>query len=156
MTGLAVVLVIWSVWWYVDVCRLDRYLSTNGTIGFTKVTFSRGRNREYFTPVIWYRYSVAGRVYTGDRIWITPSSTNSEKDAHEFIAKMVASTPLPVWYDPDHPDRAVLSKAYDSWTLVCPLTAAAFLILFATGIIALQKMVGKMNTKHPAAHEQAG
>ena len=58
-----------------------------------------------------YRYSVDGRVFTGDRIALEFKVYPGEAAAREAIGGAVAGGPVTVWYDAANPKRAVLDKA---------------------------------------------
>lgn len=55
-----------------------------------------------------YRYSVAGRDYSGDRIAFGGEASGPKGRAERTVAAYPVGSPVPVFYDPARPESAVL------------------------------------------------
>jgi hypothetical protein len=74
------------------------------------------RSLETMRPVLRYRYIVRGQEYIGSRV--TYAGYGVSKSAmHARIAPYAVGATVPVFYDPHHPERAVLDNrgASDWW-----------------------------------------
>jgi hypothetical protein len=89
--------------------------STTGTILSSTVrrnssTDEDGHTNYSFSPIVEYDYSVSGQAFKGKRVHygITPSTSMStaQKEADRFTPGMQ----VPVFYNPDKPNEAVLEK----------------------------------------------
>lgn len=104
--------------------------STRGTVLHSEWTLHAGSLRSSMSTrvIMRYAYPVSGASYTSDRIavWGTWGST------HEFINAHPAGSTITVYFDPDHPDRAVLVRASTSWLSWALVAAGAACLLVAT------------------------
>ena len=62
-----------------------------------------------FYPEIHFKYQVAGREYVGAKIDFSPPEDDQEK-AEEKVAKYPENASVRVYYDPQHPSKAVLER----------------------------------------------
>ncbi len=91
--------------------------TTDGVIAESKLLIGSGRGggEGTYKAVIKYDYTVAGAAYRGDRVWVDvplkvpdqPVQSN-QQIAEAQLAKYPLGSHVPVHYDPETPDRAVL------------------------------------------------
>ncbi|HVU63185.1 MAG TPA: DUF3592 domain-containing protein [Phycisphaerales bacterium] len=133
--------------------RLGRYVQTTGTVRATDIQIgggggSHGGGHAYYTPVVWYDYSVGGHAYTGSRIYLAPIHTQSFAEAQQWITATTAAKPLVVWYDPASPDHALLSTAFAKqdllWLAVIPVFA------LGVGSIMMIKLIRRLRSMRAA------
>ena len=70
---------------------------------------SRGEGTNY-EPRVEYEYSVNGVHYTGNRIGFTPNSYVRSRRAKQDIDPFPVNASVPVYFDPERPDQAVLVR----------------------------------------------
>jgi hypothetical protein len=84
-----------------------RWPKVSGAILLSSVHVGRGRYSTHCSyPAIRYTYTVAGRVYVGDRVTFAESC--SEITAREVAAHYPEQTQVQVFYDPNAPGVSVL------------------------------------------------
>jgi hypothetical protein len=72
-----------------------------------------------FCAVIYYAYRVGNRTYCSNQISFKMQCFETETDAQEQIQGLPANQPISVFYDPAHPEQAVLAKGFPragKWT----------------------------------------
>jgi hypothetical protein len=86
--------------------------STQGTVLESRWMMTSGSKYSSMSVKVTmrYRYSVADRGYTSDRIAIWGPS-GLKPTTHDFIDTHPAGAPVTVYYDPERPGRAVLARA---------------------------------------------
>ena len=85
-------------------------ISIATTTGITES--QRERERRYY-PSVTYQWSVDGRVYTGSRYRLSDTYEKFKTRAAAVVAasRFKTGAPVRVYYDPAHPDQAVLETA---------------------------------------------
>jgi hypothetical protein len=78
-------------------------------ISYTFGFLGSSRANSYNITVRYY-YVVNGTKHQGKLVSLNGNSVTSEKVANAIINKYINSDKIPVWYDPKHPDFAVLEK----------------------------------------------
>ena len=72
-----------------------------------------------------YRYEIAGRLYTSDRLASANYGTNNSSRAHGQVRKHAAGKKVAVYFDPDDPSYAVLDPKWDKIYLLAFAAGAA-------------------------------
>jgi len=86
-------------------------------------------NNVVFTPMVRYQYSCVGKSYTGHRITFNFVEYSQEK-AQQMLSRFIPGTAVTVFYDPLHPEEAVLERNSRGFNLLY----STGLVLFALGI----------------------
>ncbi len=71
---------------------------------------SEGYLTTSYYPEVRYTYQVMGAAYSGDKISFGGSVGGSRKKAQEAIAQYPAGKTVPVYYDPNNPEDAVIER----------------------------------------------
>jgi hypothetical protein len=91
------------------------------------------RERRTYTPMVTYAYTIQGTEYTGHRIRADASGGDRDK-AFDTINEYPVGSLVDVFYDPEHPDAAVLKQGAD--------TVAVWLFGGVGGIFVVLGLVG--------------
>ncbi len=67
------------------------------------------RDQTSYIPIIRYTYSVMGQEYSADRVAFGVQNTN-QGPARELVERYPVEKSVMVYYDPNHPDQAVLEQ----------------------------------------------
>ncbi len=121
--------------------RTNGWQPVPGTISDSEVA-SRPGNKGH--PIYWariaYVYRVEGKDYTGDLTSMAPALTSTDRaPAEAQAAALPAGKQVTVYYDPAHPERAVLERGLRArdWTVLVFLTpfvlVGTFLLSLAFG-----------------------
>jgi hypothetical protein len=86
-------------------------------------------NRIVTTPIVRYQYTCAGKSYTGYRINFY-SEEFSKAKAQQIVSRYAPGSSVTVYYDPLHPEEAVLERNLRGVNLFF----SAGLVLFALGM----------------------
>ncbi|GIX30697.1 MAG: hypothetical protein KatS3mg124_1169 [Porticoccaceae bacterium] len=98
-------------------------------------------NADSEQPVVHYRYSVAGRTYSGRRITWTEGGGNAQW-ARSLVRQYPPGRQVRVYYDPSDPARAVLRPEVDSRLVIGFLLGVVF-FLFSAGLAWLTVRFGR-------------
>jgi hypothetical protein len=86
-------------------------------------------SKTLFTPVVRYQYVCAGNAYKGYRITINSIEYSLEK-AHKVVSRFSPGSSVTVYYDPLHPQEAILERDTRGFNILL----VAGLILFNVGL----------------------
>jgi hypothetical protein len=86
------------------------------------------KNKTVSTPMVRYQYVCAGNSYTGYRITFNPVEYSLAK-AQQIVSHFSPGSSVTVFFDPLHPDEAVLERNTRGFNLLF----SAGLVLFALG-----------------------
>lgn len=89
-----------------------KWPSTTGVISSSHITHSTdtSRHRDEYEVRVTYSYVVEGVQYQGDRLEIRPTKTSSERFAERELADYPVGKQVPVYYNPQEPERSVLKR----------------------------------------------
>ena len=89
-----------------------------------------------YYPKVRYQYEVSGKTYTGDRINFSGGEGGEKRGQAQAVAdRYPAGQKVVVYYDPKHPERAVLERGL-IWKTFMPFVAGlGFLVV---GIVCLK------------------
>jgi hypothetical protein len=93
-----------------------------------------------YYPKVRYQYSVGGKSYTGDRINFSGGEGGEKKSKSQAVVDRYPSgQKVIVYYDPKHPDKAVLERGI-IWKTFMPFIAGlAFLAVAMVCLKAFQR-----------------
>lgn len=97
--------------------HLDRYIQTQAQVQSARmVRGSKGSS----TLVVDYQYTHQGQLHRGNRIapFLMMSSASTEEWLEQLQAAQRSDLPVPVWLDPQHPERSLLDKRFSPLTIV--------------------------------------
>lgn len=66
-------------------------------------------DRFYYEPHVLYEYEVQGKRIQGKRIHLNYAQGVSEKAAKKMVAQYPVGSRVPIYYNPSHPEEAVLA-----------------------------------------------
>jgi len=80
-----------------------------GTMRSSDFVEHSGRGSHYYEVLVTYDYEAAGAALRGNRVgFYKAGNFDHVSDARAFVARYRAGARVDVYYDPDHPDHAVL------------------------------------------------
>jgi hypothetical protein len=115
-----------------------RFRSTDGTVLRSWVETSRGRKSTQYSPHVQYRYTAEGKELVGDRYTFDTSSSSDTVLSNDVVRAHPAGKTVTVYYDPDHPETAILSLPVPNSLLVLLLFIQPFLTI---GMVLLYALV---------------
>ncbi|MCU0489642.1 MAG: DUF3592 domain-containing protein, partial [Anaerolineales bacterium] len=125
MTVLFFVLAILGAWLLISTYQGQReaqasltWPSTRGLVSDLRIETNvqendNGPDTFTYEPVVVYSYKVNGETYTSDRLSANAPwgyAFGSQEEAAEFLRNYPLGTQLVVYYNPDHPRRALLDR----------------------------------------------
>lgn len=88
------------------------YVATSGSITRSEVAVSQDSDGDdTFKPDIHYDYTVAGRVYHGNKYSYMPMF-DGRRESNRAVADFPAGKPATVFYDASNPEQAVLRRGF--------------------------------------------
>jgi hypothetical protein len=115
-----------------------RFQSTEGTVLRSRVETSRGSKSTQYRPSVQYRYTADGKELVGDRYSFDTSSSSDTLLANDVVRAHPAGKAITVYYDPEHPETAILSLPVPNGLLVQLLFVQPFLTI---GVVLLYALV---------------
>ena len=127
--------------------RAPSYLATEGTIESVGLqsTVLLGSPTSY-SPSVSYRYTVGGKPYQASTLSYSPKTgfdTTDEQEARRLLEENYghSGSRVTVYYDPEHPDRAVLDRSVELVEGTHPLTHLARALYLAAAAMPLLSFV---------------
>jgi Ca2+/Na+ antiporter len=112
-----------------------RFVQTEGEVVASKVeAHSSGDSTTYYARIL-YRYAVDGHEFTSERFAFPTAATNEGAYWQQVVASYPAGKHVPVYYDPEKPSEAVLSKALPGSLMFGLLFYQPFLLLGLAGLV---------------------
>lgn len=121
-----------------DILEASRAKNWPVTQGVVLVSEAQMDPRGRYLPSVRYRYSVAGRVYVGQRIAIGPQASGGKERAEILAAFYPAGKDIPVFFNPERPDEAVLAVERMAEGVWLMFTFAPLMLILATIITYFQ------------------
>lgn len=84
-------------------------------------------NADGWHPQVRYTYSVQGKSYVGDQLYLYASNERAEPSAREYLVPFPTGKTVAVYYNPEKPQEAVLDTRVPVWR---PIFWALFAMLF--------------------------
>lgn len=123
-----------------------RFQTTEGMVTASRVVTSRGsKGSTSYTPVVDYRYTVAGREYHSDRYEFMSggsSASGGARGATAVVERCRPGTKVTVFYDPQRPDSAVLSRSLPDMLVFLALFLQPF-VLVGLGMLTATVLAGR-------------
>lgn len=88
----------------IESSRISRLIDTDSDDNWVQ------HDRYEYEVVVTYSYVVEGVQYQGDRLEIRPTKTSSERFAERELADYPVGKQVPVYYNPEEPERSVLKR----------------------------------------------
>jgi hypothetical protein len=107
LTGTLSGIVVTRIVRHLDAQR--RFRATEGTVVKSAVGISRGRKSTQYTPQIHYRYAVDGKELLGDLYSFDTTGETGRTFADQVVAAHPPGKVVTVYYDPEHPETAILT-----------------------------------------------
>ncbi len=110
-----------------------------------------------YVPRVTYRYVVAGRELTGDRIRLTASSSSSYSDAQEVVDRYPVGAAATCRVDPADPSRAILEHS-PPWMALILLVPLVFVAVGGGGLVVVwrRRQVGDPARPTSLARQASG
>jgi hypothetical protein len=141
MFGAAIFFILWSGYEIVLAYQSQQWPSVEGEITSSYVqrdvrAIENSSKKPTYTPKISYQYTVNGKTYTGEKISFSGGEGGEKKnEAQAVVDHYFSGKKIAVYYDPEHPKKAVLETGF-RWQTFMPCAAGlGFLIV---GIICLK------------------
>jgi hypothetical protein len=99
-----------------------------------------------YWPEIHYEYTVGPVRYSGDRVRFTHNATLEEAESKQIVALYPVGKAVPVYYNPNNPEAAVLKKGIYWPVLVILAFAIVFGPLFWMQFQVNRKKFASLNT----------
>lgn len=97
-----------------DAWRMASWPATQGTLLQAKLIASTSENSTTYRVTAEYRYNVAGRNYSNNRVAIGEGADNigdfQQTLGNRLEQALRNAQPVSVWYDPENPQEAVLNR----------------------------------------------
>ncbi len=118
-----------------------RFLPVAAEVTASRIETSRGsKGGTNYKPVVEYKYAVGGREYRSDRYeFMAMSSSSGQGSAERVVAKCPAGAKITAYYDPAHPESAVMVREFPDMLFFMALFLQPFILvgigmMIATGL----------------------
>ena len=125
---------------YEDAMAVSGWPTTTGTITSSRVVSQTERDRRetrreytYYRAEVEYRYTVDGQRYTSDDIGSSGYRTTDRQEIESTVAQYPVGETVTVYYDPEKPERAVLTTE-TSWVDYMVMVMGLFFMAVAVGL----------------------
>lgn len=134
LTGVFGGLIVVRIARHLDAGR--RFKEAAGTVVESRVEVSHGTRSTQYRPIVRYRYSVGGTVFSGERYSFDESTSSDQHLSGWVMGAFPAGKAISVYYDPDRPGTAILSLPVPNGLLgellfLQPFLGIGVLILYA-------------------------
>jgi Protein of unknown function (DUF3592) len=102
-----------------------------GQVVSSQVTATSRRSKRSGTPEVIYTYSVMGQEFQSDKIFV--GGVVSGLGARQTVERYPAGSMVQVFYDPQHPEQAVLERRSTVARFLVALGGGMALIFFVIG-----------------------
>jgi hypothetical protein len=126
-SALAVGLIIFGLFSMRETSRSRGWVKTDGRVVASNVRQFTGKDTTTYRPMVIYSYSVGAARFMSSRIAFRPVTSGDRTVAAQFAARYPVGRTLPVFYDPQDPEQAVLDQGGNPWVPI--LAGGAFSML---------------------------
>jgi hypothetical protein len=95
-------------------------------------------NQTFFSPLVRYQYTCAGRSFSGFRITFN-SVDFSQSRAEQIANRYAPGSQATIYYDPLHPEEAVLERSSTNYTVF--LTSGLVLLALGLGSFCMTMLI---------------
>lgn len=135
--GISTFIMVWSAGVLIGSCRVGagvvhqartlQYAQTSGRVLRSELVEHAGGDGTSYAFAVAYRYEVAGRAYEGD-VWRHDAYASSEHAYYRaLLARYAPGAVVPVYFDRDQPQRAVLVRGDVAASLFLAVFLSPFL-----------------------------
>jgi hypothetical protein len=120
--------------WLPTTCAITSSTVDEVAVPTNTRTTLQERSRPTYTANISYRYTVQGRVYTGNREHFVTLTSNDKADPQKSVLRYGTGTSTACWYDPAMPSASIIDRSPDLLVGLMPLmlfVAGVGMLLFA-------------------------
>jgi len=104
----------------------DAWPSVPGRVTSSRTVFITGRHGST-GPDVRYTYAVGGQQFSGSRLEVVSYSSNTSY-ASDALAEFKEGAEVPVYYDPAHPESAVLRRGANWLAYLLPVLCAGMVV----------------------------
>jgi chromate transport protein ChrA len=106
------------------------YPVVTGMVTHSEIKIHRGsKGRKSYEAVIYYRYEVGERAFTGARLRYNPINADTAASARSIVAAHPDGATVQVFYNPENPQDSLLSPGVDGWDCMMVLIMTPFNML---------------------------
>ena len=121
--------------------------AVEGEITVSHVVKDRRDSKDYYTPVVNYKYRVGETEYIGSRIAADSLRTTHSYRTTKILEDFPMGARVPVYYSPENPENTILIPGVQKMTYYLLAAAAACLFFAVMVLISLIKNVkGQVNS----------
>lgn len=127
--------------------------TTSGVVTFAGIVErSSGEDQPVYAADLRYNYTVGSQPYQGTRIRAVQAAGTPDSAAAESVLKRyVPGQQIPVYYNPDHPERAVLEQGFDP-ALWLPIGLGVFFLLSGAAAAVEWSAYVRRHSEQPNPH----
>jgi len=122
--------------------QAEHWPTVSGAITSSDFVVSHGDDSTTYRAKVQYTYNVLGREIVGEKIAFGYSGSSSENFHRDIYNALPVNTQVAVRYDPNKPDRAVLSFGVNQSIKFLMIFGAVW-TMFTVGMIAMFWMSGQ-------------
>lgn len=112
----------WGIWNSLEAFSSRSWPYVEGKVIQSQVASYQSESDEgtttMFYPYLRYNYSVEGQQFTGDKLDMGEYSSSNPNYAEEVVVRYPVGKPVRIYYDPAHPETAVLQPGFTSGLLI--------------------------------------
>ena len=101
-----------------ETSRSRGWARIDGRVVTSNVTEFTGKSRTTWRPMVVYSYSVGSGRFMSTRIAFHSMASGNRNDAAKIAARYPAGSRVPVFYDPQDPEQAVLQPGGNPWVFI--------------------------------------
>jgi hypothetical protein len=132
VVGAAFVLVAYVVYLRPEYRVNNEFAVSTCTIMDKQLIVLQDRNGTVYRPEFRIRYRVDGKTYEARTYNITGESTSGRAPKEEILSRFEVGQSYPCWYDPYHPETAVLVRGYSLFGFM--MVAFGMLLMLIGGV----------------------
>lgn len=117
-SALALGLIIFGLFTLRETSRSRGWVGTSGRVILSNVSTFTSKGTTTYRPMVDYSYSVDGTLFTSSRITFHSLASRDRRTAAQMAARYPVGMNVPVLYDPQNPEQAVLERGNDPWLLI--------------------------------------
>ncbi|MEZ6047919.1 MAG: DUF3592 domain-containing protein [Planctomycetaceae bacterium] len=130
-----------SIRTYLDLRQSRNWPSVTGKILRSEVSRQKTKSDDLFCPDISYEYEINEKKYVGNRLRIIPLDVLDEDEIQEEIERFPLGKEVSVYYDPELPERSVLTPGDEKEALTGIRFSLLILIIITISIMFLLQYV---------------
>jgi hypothetical protein len=125
----------------------ETWPSKEGVILKSKISVNTSDDGTTYGADVSYEFRVGDMKYKGDKVTISEVSTSNRSRAKKIVKRYRKGSEVPVFYDPNDPERNVLEPGLSGGSWLLPGIGLAFLIIPLIILITIEKANRKESKK---------